>query len=393
LSFCDACSTLCAAFGRARKRSQGADTADESSASDAIAEGLVRVDAVAAIPRLLREHRVDPDAFLAEFGLAPAHFDDPRNAMDFTLLGHLLERAAARTGCAHFGLLVGREIRPDGLGIAGLLARNSPDVRMALHNLARYLHLRDRGGIATLAAEGGVARLGYAIYHHGVEGSDQILDGSIAMGFQLMRRLCGPTWRPSQVSFAHRRPRDTLPFRRLFGAPLRFDAERSELVFPASCLARRCAGADPRAYEALARRAAALASGNGHDLAGELRRLLRALLIEGSDSVASAAEQLALHRRTLNRRLRALGTSVRRLDQEVRFEAARQLVEHTEMPLVDVGNALGYGDASAFTRAFRRWSGMAPAAWRQARRGAGNPDAGARPAAARAAPSPESVVK
>jgi AraC-like DNA-binding protein len=72
-----------------------------------------------------------------------------------------------------------------------------------------------------------------------------------------------------------------------------------------------------------------------------------------------------MHRRSLNRRLEARGMSLHRLVEETRFEIAHQLVENTGMLLVEISAALGYADASAFTRAFRRWSGATPTAWRE----------------------------
>ena len=53
-----------------------------------------------------------------------------------------------------------------------------------------------------------------------------------------------------------------------------------------------------------------------------------------------------------------------RFTNEIRFEIARQLLEDTEVPLAQIAAALGYSEASAFTRAFRRWSGQTPTAWR-----------------------------
>jgi AraC-like DNA-binding protein len=68
-----------------------------------------------------------------------------------------------------------------------------------------------------------------------------------------------------------------------------------------------------------------------------------------------------MHRRTLFRRLRGAGTGIRELTNEVRFEIARQLLRNTRISLVQVAADLGYSEASAFTRAFRRWSGQTPA--------------------------------
>ena len=71
-----------------------------------------------------------------------------------------------------------------------------------------------------------------------------------------------------------------------------------------------------------------------------------------------------MHRRTLNRRLKAQNYTFHELVNEVRYEIARQLLEDTRMPMSQIAVTLDYSDASAFTRAFRRWSGTTPAAWR-----------------------------
>jgi len=73
--------------------------------------------------------------------------------------------------------------------------------------------------------------------------------------------------------------------------------------------------------------------------------------------MARVAELLSMHRRTLNRRLDACGTTFQTLVEEVRFGIARQLLEDTDLPLSQVAATVGYSDVSAFTRAFRRWSG------------------------------------
>jgi len=334
-----------------------------------VAEGFVRVDAITGIPALLRELGVAPVAFLADAGLDPRLFDDPMNEIPIAVLGRLLGRAVARTGCPHFGLLVGQRSGLASLGLVGLLTQNSPDVGSALHNLTAHQHLRDRGAVASLLVQCGVATLGYEVCQADVEWSDQIHDGAIAIAMNAMRALCGRGWRPTEVRFCHGKPADLRPFHRVFGAPLHFDAERTALVFPASWLGRRSSAADPSAYHRLRQRVEALESRAEGDLVADLRRMLRTLLLGGKGSVEEVAKRLELHRRTLNRRLQTRGTSLRRLVEKTRFEIARQLVEHTKMPLLEISAALGYADASAFTRAFRRWSGATPSAWREDHRG------------------------
>ena len=105
---------------------------------------------------------------------------------------------------------------------------------------------------------------------------------------------------------------------------------------------------------------------DGEDFADVLRRLLRTELLRGECSVADLAEQCMIHRRTLSRRLRAEGTAFRRLSDEVRFEIACRLLLNPRMTLAQIATTLGFSEASAFTRAFRRWSGQTPTAWRAA---------------------------
>jgi AraC-like DNA-binding protein len=73
---------------------------------------------------------------------------------------------------------------------------------------------------------------------------------------------------------------------------------------------------------------------------------------------------LAVHPRTLNRRLSADGTTFSALQADVRYEVARQLLRDTRMSIADIAFALGYAESAPFDRAFRRWSGITATAWR-----------------------------
>ena len=106
------------------------------------------------------------------------------------------------------------------------------------------------------------------------------------------------------------------------------------------------------------------ASGDSSPLAADLRRLLRTELLRDTCSAATVARLFSMHRRTLTRHLRTEGLAFRQVANEVRFEIACQLLQNTDMALSQIAAALKYSEASAFTRAFRRWSGESPSAWR-----------------------------
>ena len=99
-------------------------------------------------------------------------------------------------------------------------------------------------------------------------------------------------------------------------------------------------------------------------LAEDLRRVLRSELLKGTCSANSIARLFSMHRRTMNRHLNAEGLAFRQVANQIRFEIACELLENTDMALSQVAAVLRYSELSAFTRAFRRWSGQSPSAWR-----------------------------
>ncbi len=324
----------------------------------------MRVNPLIEIPRILRERGINPAEALRSAGLDMALFDDPENMVSFAAIGRLMKLCVAQTQCPHFGLLIGRRSGLSTLGIIGHLSQQMPDVGSALRSLILHLQIHDRGAAPNLSVEPDVAVLSYLIYQQGVEGASQIYDCAIAIVFNILRDLCGPAWRPTEVSFSHRQPSDTKPYRQFFQAPLRFDREQTALVFPAKWLDCTVAGADPVRREQLEQQIAALENLDSRDLVSQLRSVLRTLLITHRSSLEQVAQLFSMHRRTLNRRLKAQNYTFHELVNEVRYEIARQLLEDTQMPMNQIAVTLDYSDASAFTRAFRRWSGTTPAAWR-----------------------------
>ena len=103
----------------------------------------------------------------------------------------------------------------------------------------------------------------------------------------------------------------------------------------------------------------------GEDFMTALRRGIRTHLPDGPVTPASLAAAHALSTRTLQRRLEAAGTSVRKLLDEERRDLALHHIQSRRTPLIEIAFLLGFSDASAFTRAFTRWSGRSPSEYRQ----------------------------
>ena len=321
-----------------------------------------RIGGYAGLPALIRQFGADPSAILAGVGLASDALDGPEGRVPYALLGPLLRACAEATGCAHFGLLAGRMWRLSDVGLVGDFVRNCATVRDALETLTVNQHLNSQGGLAFLIERGGMVDLGYAIYHPHVVDTDQLYDSVLAAGFNYLRELCGADWVPSEVLIAHAKPADLTYHRSLFRTAPRFDAEFCALRFPMHWMERRIENADPeRRRSAQAKVAAAQHA----DLLHDVFRALRLLLLHGRNSGNDVAQALSMHRRTLNRRLKAHGTTFQRVLDEVRFGVARQLLAASDIALDDVAATLGYAGVSPFMRTFHRWAGTTPGRWRR----------------------------
>jgi AraC-like DNA-binding protein len=339
--------------------------------------GAVRIAPTMAIPSLLLEHGVDPVALLAEFGLAPAQFDEPESVISYASRARLLSRCAEAARCPHFGLLVGQRAGLSSFGLVGFLMQSAPDVRGALQVALEHFQLHNPNASVELIENDGFAHFGHTILRPDFVGREQVVDMSAAIMFNVLRMLCGHGEQPSEIRFARSRPPDMRPYQRFFRARLVFDASDTGLTAPARWLDRPLATADPLLHLMMRQRVMELVTQAGEGIVSRLRRQLPGLLAGRDATVTAAARNLGLAVRTLNRRLAAEGTSFAVLRDEARYAMARQLLQGTAMQVSEIAAQLGYANASALTTAFRRWSGRGPAQWRAAKRRRGGTARGA----------------
>ncbi|KQP94532.1 hypothetical protein ASF55_17765 [Methylobacterium sp. Leaf119] len=211
--------------------------------------------------------------------------------------------------------------------------------------------------------EGPVAHLAFVTLGASDEGADQAADVAAALAVNLMRTLCGADWYPTEVTLPRSAPTDRAPFTRYYCSPIRFGARAAAVAFPAEILDRPVEAANLLRAVIAAHHAPHTqrsCSGFGDDV----RRVLRARLTVQDCSATAVAASFSMHQRTLNRHLRAEGLSFNVMVNEVRFEIARRLIAETGMSLKQIAAVLCFSELSAFTRAFRRWSGQSPTAWR-----------------------------
>jgi AraC-like DNA-binding protein len=268
-----------------------------------------------------------------------------------------------RTGCAHFGLLVGQGDILAAHALAGCLIPGLRTVGDALGNIVGHLRAYAGEAAPTLVVVGPVAHLAYVIPGPSNEGTDQVADAAAALAVNVMRTLCGADWSAAEVCLPRLVPTDPAPFTRYYGSPIRFGARSATVAFPAGLLDRPVEAADLLCAVFAAYQAPHTPQARG-GFGDDVRRVLRARLTNRDCSATTVAASFSMHRRTFNRHLRAEGSSFNVMVNEVRFEISRRLIADSGMSFGQIASFLCFSEPSAFTRAFRRWSGQSPTAWR-----------------------------
>ncbi|WP_315741709.1 MULTISPECIES: AraC family transcriptional regulator [unclassified Bradyrhizobium] len=315
-----------------------------------------------------------PEAVFERVGIDPTCLGRKHSALDLADYVAMMEEAARETGNDNFGLRFGQRYQPHMLGLIGEIALAAPTLGSAIEHLALWFPWHQQATETRLARRDGFLRLEYRI----LDGSivDRRQDAELTMGmFANVFRACLPSgWAPEIVLFEHARPTAWRDHEAAFDAEVEWSQGTNALVFRDRGLDRAMPHADLSRLQRLTSDLADVAGSRGTpaflDLVrGEIRRRLSA----GTIHLEEIADALSTTSWTLQRRLADLGATFSDLIEATRLDLARHYLRQAHLPLGDVAFLLGYSEASAFSRAFSRWTGCSPRQWRRLSRPAATP--------------------
>jgi AraC-like DNA-binding protein len=249
----------------------------------------------------------------------------------------------------------------------GLLARHAPDVGTALQWLCRYFHLHAEGVTIDVRADGGSAIFSYGIHEPGTPGVQQTSDGAVAGILNILRELCGPDFKAREAWFAHERPADVGPYRKLMRTRVEFDTDVYALVFSSSWLGRALPPTEQALVLLLQDKIAEQDRSTARSFPARVQAVMRTALTFEQVTAERLAAMFNMHVRTFHRRLSDHGTSHQQLLDDTRLSFACRLLEEDRRSLPQIAELLGYAEMRSFIRAFKRWSGTTPTEWRRRR--------------------------
>jgi AraC-like DNA-binding protein len=316
-----------------------------------------------AVKEVLENFGVVPADALKRVGLDPNLFANKENVVLYADAARLVAECARLTNCDDFGLRVGMRQDASAMGLTGLLSLSAMKVGEALQFIVAGLKTSDTGGVFAFEARNGSAILSYIVVDGAAPSPDHLVDGAMAVACNTMRQFCGADWRPDRVALTREPPRDPKAFRQFFGAPVDFGASAAHLACPAAILNRTVATHNPQHLEILVPLFDAAVSQMRGDLVSTVRAILKAQVSGGRLTRARVAQAMGLTEHVLVYRLNEASVTFSDLAEEVKYELARQMLA-AGRELRAIAGELGFADASAFSRAFVKWSGETPGRWR-----------------------------
>ena len=320
--------------------------------------------------RLLELHGVDRQRLVAGLGIAsPA--PQAHDRLPSTLVDRGFELACAQIDDPAFALRAASCWHPSNLGTLGYAWLSSGTLRTGLRRLVRYSRTLGTQASCRCVDEPQGLRFIFDPQRGATDVGYVIADFWLALLLDLCRTNYGASLQPLAVSLRRPQPADSAPYRDFFGCAVDFGAAEDSFV-----LARDVVDAPlPTANQALAATfdvilAEQLAALDEADLATRCKGYLLQQLTSGTPAENDLASALGMSRRSLQRRLGELGASYQQLLDETRYGLARRYLDSATKNVTEIAFLLGFSEQSAFCRAFKRWSGRSPTAYRVERSGA-----------------------
>lgn len=264
-----------------------------------------------------------------------------------------------------FHMRTSASMRCEDFGTLGLTMRSAPNLRSSIERLERYARLFNAYSLFDFDERKEEAWWTNARTAPS-EGARLSNEAALGTFVTLWRDANGEDFTPKRVQFMHHQVGSLTALEKHFRCPVTYGAEVDAIVIRNGDLDRPNRVGDRHIWDFL--------RGHLEECLGltEEDRIDRAVVIHVANSLSEGVprlEEVACHlgigSRTLQRRLSELGHSYQALVDEARREVAMRLVAQGRQSLIEVAFLTGFAEQSSFTRAFKRWSGQTPRAFRE----------------------------
>ncbi len=321
------------------------------------------------LPALEAEYNLDTAALLERVGLDSNLLQNPQALIPFYRVGAFFLELLKETQDPGLGLVVGSGVQPRSYQVLGYAVLSSANLGQAIERLIRYEHLVGKLGSTTLQRDGELVRL---IWHCPFEGpwSRYIKEAAVTGWVVYARSLLASQVKAEAVHFDHELVGECARYEAVYDCPVIFGSDWTGVTFDSGLLDEPLISADPGLNQMMEAHARDMLSQFKHklNLVNEVREVVARILPTGEPVLEEVAQSIGLTGRALQNRLKSGGYHFKDVVDEVREQLAYAYLQNSDTSIIDIAFLLGFSEQSSFSRAFRRWTGMAPVEYRRRNR-------------------------
>ncbi len=313
--------------------------------------------------KIIESYGYDPTDVFDRVGLTRDMLLKQGTRIPMKTLDHLWSEATALIKDPCLGLRAAEFWHPSHFNALGYAWLASSTLREALSRMERYIRILSEDLDIRLedTAEGLCFTLSDSLEH------EVRMDFGMAVVMAMCRINFGPNLKPVAVRFIHPEPSCGDRYFAFFKGPVYFEADSDSLTLDTKDVDEPLTGGNPHLADIndriIIRYLAAL---NNDDIIHRAQTAIIDFLPSGLVSDEKVARRLNMSVRSLQRKLQQCGTSFRKLLDRTREELARQYICDNAVDLTEIAFLLGFSEHSAFSRAFKRWTGETPRDMRRA---------------------------
>jgi AraC-like DNA-binding protein len=313
----------------------------------------------------------DRNALLRSAGIASTGIADLDNRIPVQSYVALMEAAMKLLNDPALALRYGEAVRMQEISIVGLICEaceTTAEVGVQLNRYGRLVFDEDDGDYSMVRVTRRDDGFWLQATSRTFNSNPLIMEAEMARLIWNTRIMFAshPDFRkemfPSALAFTHPEPAYRAEYDRIFGVPITFGAEWNALKFDPQFLTLRQPPISRYVFGVLSERANTLLKEleATKTARGQVESLLIPVLHKGDLSIERIAEKLGMSRPTLYRKLKAEGTTFEKLLDELRHKMALHYLNGKKVSVNETAYLVGFSDPSAFSRAFRRWTGTSP---------------------------------
>jgi AraC-like DNA-binding protein len=325
----------------------------------------VRNTGAKQVLRELKEAGIASDTLMTEAGLQMYQLNRDEGWIPYEGYALLMEAAAREMADPCYGMNLARRIDPRDYGALAYIGLFSATLEDALLNLERYLSVQTEAWALDLDMQSRSVALRLNPSRPDFSRHVQAAEAVVATMINAYQFFLAEPLVPQEVHFVHtlEPDRSKVHIEELLGCAVQFNQNRGQVILDRKSLLLPIGTADDRLLKILTQHCEQVLKDHEpqqSSLVTEVRQTIATLLPSGRAKADTVANELGLTRRTMHRRLAEQGGSFRELHDTLCRNLAKRYIAEENLNFQQVAFLLGYADQSAFSVAFKRWTGLSP---------------------------------